>query len=265
MPRPADLPNYAAPPLTEVVLGVQFASIQGYSTVDAGAIWSLFRSEFPFVQEQPLLLPQFETFGGGQSSEMQIQFGPMAGPTRLWFANEQGGNLLQFQPDRLLLNWRHNGSDAYPHYEGIAAVFRDSLSKLENHILASKFHRLDINQIEISYVNIITVENVSDLKKWVNIVPAFTSQIETVNVNFTQVLRSEDQKPIARMHHNVRSMVSIDGRNNAFQFDLTYRGKPALPGIDGALEMLGIGRTAIVNSFTEFTTIEAHDAWKRTK
>jgi uncharacterized protein (TIGR04255 family) len=264
MLRPADLPNYGSPPLNEVVVGVQFTPISGYSTVDTAAIWELFRSEFPIVQEQPPLPPQFETFGGGQSSEIQIQFSPISGQIRLWFATELGDHLLQFQPDRLLLNWRYNGNGVYPHFEQIIAVFHDCLSRLDQHILSSKAHRLDINQIEITYVNVIPVESVSDLHKWLHIAPTSEFPIESMNVNFTEVVRTEDEKPVARVHHNLRSMVSIDGRSKAFQFDITYRGKPTVTGILGAIELIGSGRRAIVNRFTQLTTDEAHTAWSRT-
>lgn len=264
MPRPADLPDYGTPPLNELVLGAQFSPIPGYSTVDAGVIWELFRSEFPIVQEQPPLSPQFETFGGGASPGVQIQFGPMISPMRLWFVTEQGDHLLQFQPDRLLLNWRQNGEGTYPRYEQIAAVFHECLCKLRDHVLAAKGYELDINQIEITYINIIPVEDVSEQSKWLKILLPFGFPIEAMSANFTEIAQSEDGKPIARFHHDLRSVISIDGRNKAFQLNLTYRGKPKLPGIDGALELLGKGRVAIVKRFTELTTKEAHDAWKRT-
>ncbi len=53
--RPDHLPDFAEPPLDEVVLGVQFEPVSGYSAVYAKDIWELFRSEFPKVQEQPIL------------------------------------------------------------------------------------------------------------------------------------------------------------------------------------------------------------------
>jgi uncharacterized protein (TIGR04255 family) len=265
MPRPKDLPNFDLPPLNELVLGVQYASIPGYSTVDAGAVWELFRSEFPVVQEQPLLPPQFETFGGAQSSEIQIQFGPLAGPMRLWFVTEYGDHLLQFQPDRLLLNWRHNGSSAYPHYEKIVSVFQECLEKLDLHVKSAKGYTLDINQVEITYVNIVQFDDVTALSDWLKVVPSFEFPIEAFNLNFTEVLRDETSKPTARLHHNVRTLVSVDGRNNAFQLDMTYRGKPTHLGILGALDLLNNGRSAIVRRFTELTTKQAHDTWKRTK
>ena len=263
MSRPADLPDYGAPPLIELVMGVQFTPIQNYSAVDAGAIWELFREDFPVVVEQAALPPRFETFGGGPSPGVQIQFGPTVGQTRLWFVTHNNDHLLQFQPDRFLLNWRQNNEGTYPRYEQIASTFREKLSLLRQHILDTKMHELEINQIEITYINIIPVENMSEQSRWLKIMPAFGFPTEAVNATLIEVVYNDDRKPIARLHHDLKSVISLDGQNRAFQLDLTFRGKPAAPGIEGAMELLGKGRASIVKRFTELTTDEAHKSWER--
>ena len=63
--RPADLPNFNKPPVTEVALSVQFDTIAAFSNVYAGLLWAGCRSEYPVASEKPSLPPQFETFGGG--------------------------------------------------------------------------------------------------------------------------------------------------------------------------------------------------------
>ena len=37
--RPEDLPDFRDPPLVEVVLGVQFATVAGFGSVHAGLLW----------------------------------------------------------------------------------------------------------------------------------------------------------------------------------------------------------------------------------
>ncbi|MDP2738907.1 MAG: hypothetical protein Q8O82_09480 [Pseudorhodobacter sp.] len=71
MTRPEHLPDYSRPPLDDVILGVQFASVPAYTSVDSKGVWDLFRSDFPKIQEHPVLDPQFETFGGAN-----LQVGP---------------------------------------------------------------------------------------------------------------------------------------------------------------------------------------------
>lgn len=263
MSRPSNLPDFGEPPLNELVLGLQFAPIPNYSSVDARDVWELFRTEFPVVQEQPLLPPQFETFGGGPSPAVQFQFGPMVGPMRLWFANQVGDHLLQFQPDRFLINWRQSGDGCYPRYEQISQSFHDCVQRLSDHILKSKKSGLDINQIEITYVNIISAEGSHDLRKWLKVAQEIDFSVETLSMHFTEIVSGDEGKPVARLHHDLQSVVSMDGQGNAFQLNLTYRGKPNGSGIEDAFDLLGKGRVAIVNRFTDMTTDIAHRAWKR--
>ena len=57
MTRPDHLPDYSRPPLDEVVLGVQFASVPVYASVDAKGIWDLYRQEFPRSKSIKLSTP----------------------------------------------------------------------------------------------------------------------------------------------------------------------------------------------------------------
>src|SRR2546423_13467983 len=61
--RPADLPDFGAPPLTEAVMGAQFDVIPGFLTPHIGLLWQHFRASFPLLEEQAPLAPVFETFG----------------------------------------------------------------------------------------------------------------------------------------------------------------------------------------------------------
>jgi hypothetical protein len=59
----ADLVDFDSPPVTEVVLGVQFNSLERFLSPHLGLVWSEFKQEFPIVEEHPYLPPTFETFG----------------------------------------------------------------------------------------------------------------------------------------------------------------------------------------------------------
>jgi hypothetical protein len=111
--RPSDLPDFRDPPLNEVLLGVQFAQAKGYSQIRVGEVWGLFKSAFPEVEEQPPLQPSFEVFGLPQAAQGWAGF--VMGPThnRFWFLTRQKDELIQFQHDRLLHNWRKVGTNEY--------------------------------------------------------------------------------------------------------------------------------------------------------
>ena len=68
-----NLADFKAPPLNEVVMGIQFQPVPGYQQIRALEVWQLFREQFPVVQEQLPLNPQFETFGLPSPAQM-LQF-----------------------------------------------------------------------------------------------------------------------------------------------------------------------------------------------
>lgn len=81
--RPADLPEFGAPPLTEAVLGVQFDVIPGFLAPHIGLVWQHFRKSFPLLEEQAPLPPLFETFGPNpqfMSGMLQLMPGPETPP-----------------------------------------------------------------------------------------------------------------------------------------------------------------------------------------
>jgi hypothetical protein len=49
--RPIDLPDFTNPPVTEVVLGVQFNSIERFLAPHVGLFWQRLVPEFPDVEE----------------------------------------------------------------------------------------------------------------------------------------------------------------------------------------------------------------------
>jgi uncharacterized protein (TIGR04255 family) len=89
----------------EVVLGIQFLPLAGFSAPYYGVFWQRIKHDFPQMQvQQPIITPQLIEADGGL-------------PVRVWFLNENGDHLLQLQGDRLILNWRKIGASAYPRYE----------------------------------------------------------------------------------------------------------------------------------------------------
>jgi hypothetical protein len=66
--RPADLPNFSRPPISEVALSIQFASIARFQNSYVGLLWERLRNEYPNVSEQPPLAAAFETFGGAPAA-----------------------------------------------------------------------------------------------------------------------------------------------------------------------------------------------------
>jgi uncharacterized protein (TIGR04255 family) len=263
MTRPEHLPDFTNPPLDEVVLGIQFSPVTSYSSVHARDIWELFKDEYPIVQEQPLLNPQFETFGGGNiQPNIQFQIGISPVGSRLWFISDDDSHLLQFQRDRFLTNWRKRPkTNPYPRYEVIAERFEKSLGALERNFAENFSCSMDRYQAELIYISIIPVESFADAARWFSLWNDGILNIEGMNASFSEVIKDESARPHARLFHEIQSVFSVDGKHKAFKLTLTFRGKPAGNDVGSAMEFLWKGREAIVLRFAQITTDQAHQMW----
>lgn len=265
--RPADLPDYSNPPLDEVVVGVQFDPPPMYTSVLAQDVWKLFSDEFPKVQELPRLSPQFEVFGrqGGRTGpQFEFGHGPIRG--RLWFVSQNDSHLIQFQDDRLLMNWRRRPTGGeYPHFEGIAAQFERHLSTLKEYFDSQLLWRLSINQAEVTYINLMPVAQYNEIGGWLRSIHVDELDIEGLNLNFPELIRGTDGKPVARLHHEVSTLVSNDGKRRLLRYGLTFRGKPETNTISSAIELILNGRRRIVHRFNDTTTDSAHQKWEKIK
>lgn len=266
MIRPPDLPEFGKPPLNEVVLGVQFDSPAGYQQIRAGEVWRLFSADFPQVQELPPLPPSFETFGPQASL---FSFGPINGPmhNRFWFTSRTGDEIIQFQNDRLLHNWRKVGDPAneYPRFDTIVAKFLKELSAIEEFFQSITPQTLRIRQCELSYVNHIrdsSSENLT-ISDWLNFLSFRGDQPDDFLASFRKTIRSDKGEPKGRLTCESATAVEPSGRH-FISLTLTARGAPEQPSMDSALEFLKRGRAIIVSTFAEITTDSAHKAWERT-
>ncbi len=265
--RPDELPDFESPPLNEVVLGVQFNPPKGYRQINAGEVWGLFRSEFSEVEEREPLAPVFETFGRPTSG---VQFRMMAGPShaRFWFVRPDGTELIQFQQDRFLHNWRKAGKEEsrYPRFEGIMSRFCDELEKLEEYFGGLSSQSLLINQCEISYVNHIPFELTDGRKAsdWLRFVNFGEREPEDFSMSFREVIRDALGQPQGRLACEFNTAITPRDER-IILMSLTARGAPAVATKESAFDFLTKGRRLIVSRFADLTTDAAHLEWGRIK
>jgi uncharacterized protein (TIGR04255 family) len=263
--RPADLPDFAAPPLDEVVLSVQFGGWPGFQSVHLGDVWQMFRAEYPDVFEHPPLPPQFETFGGGpQEFSLPIRFPAFFGVPRLWFVSKDGFRLLQFQSDRFVANWRRvGGNGEYPRFESVLEAFQLGASRLDEYAKANFSSRISANQAEVSYINLININGIEDVSEWLKLELPISSRSDSLIVNIPETILSGDGKPIARLYQEIQFVKLLESSQNAIRLSFTYRGRPSSDSVDDAIAFIFEGREAIVNRFAEITTDRAQTTWGR--
>ncbi len=280
--RPADLPDFRTPPVVEVVLSIQFAELRKYRTVHGGLLWDrTFRESFGEVSEHPPLEPTFETFGAAGTGGVGFSLRHVPGPPvpRLWFAMKNKRELVQFQADRFIHNWRKIASDEkYPRYENIKQKFLSEILDIEKFLLEYDIGKIQPNQCEVTYVNHICLENMKDprdrldqiLRPWARVDAdpedknASLPPLEDVRLAARYVIGDDRGAPLGRLLIQAEPVVA---QNNQpiVRLSLTARGAPLNPTMEGAEMFLDIGRETIVRGFTAITTPAMHETWGRTK
>jgi uncharacterized protein (TIGR04255 family) len=265
-----NLPEFEAPPLHEVVMGIQFQPVPKYQQIRSFEVWQLFRAEFPVVNEQPPLPAQFETFGLPSTQPIfPINFVTGAAHDRFWFLSEQGHDLIQFQPDRLLHNWRKMGVESaeYPRFEKIISEFKSEMEKLQTYFAgAFGTERLIVTQCELSYLNQIKLveSGAFSPQDWLAFVSSEEPPVDELVCVAKRVLRDDEGKPYGRLYRE--SVTGADPKGaRLLTLNLTARGRPNADTIDGALAFLENTRHMVAEEFLRATTPEAHKRWQRVR
>ncbi len=242
---------------------MQFAPVQGYQQIHAGKVWELFKSDFPTVQEHPALPSTFETFG---FAPPQFGFDFLNGAThdRFWFLTDSQEELIQFQMDKFLHNWRkvRDEKNEYPRFEKIITKFSKELKTLETFFQKTFVSApLSINQCEITYVNFIYQEDVKNLAlSEIFSFLKFNGDPSEISCSFNSYITNSKGEPKGRIKCELNQALGI--RGPLYRLSLTVRGAPETTTLNDALNFIISGRETIVNLFKETTSSKAHDLWR---
>lgn len=266
MSRPADLPDFGNPPLSEVAISLQFAQLSTFGVVHAGLLWERFRSRFPRVEYKGQLQPTFETFGLSRPNapRLRLEIAEVPDLPRLWFVDATSSELVQFQPDRFIHNWRKIGAgSSYPRYETIRASFLEELQTLQAFVLQHQLGEITPNQCEVTYVNTLRIP--PGERSFIFFQPAdnpHVGELEDVGMTLRYRLNDDSGKPIGRI--TVQAAPGIDPNGESVtQLSITGRGPPSNPSVAAAMEFFDRARTAVVHTFAALTTGEMHNLWDR--
>ncbi len=184
---------------------------------------------------------------------------------RFWFLRKGGDELIQFQQDRLLHNWRKvgNQTNEYPRFERMVERFGNELSQLESYFSTLSPQALAINQCEVSYINHIEVgSGPLDVASWLRGIAFEGVEVDDFNIGIREIIRGDNHQPIGRFTCDVSIGLKPDGKR-IIVISLTARGAPSQSDIASALRFISKGRELIVTRFAQMTTEGAHKAWER--
>ncbi len=264
------LPSFAKPPVVEVVIGVQFTALPNYSNALAGWYWKTFlEPSWSVANEVPRLDDAFEVFddAGRWSAKPQLIVSQAPRPERLHIANPETGRLIQVQDTRFLLNWRIGANDqTYPTYRVLVNEFCAHLDNFRRFVKESGNAPLELNQWEVTYLNHIPKgdlwQSVSD---WPQLLPFLKTPGEGARDQFLESFRGEWALTLpnkeGRLHIALQhARTSTAPMQEIIFLQLMARGPMITQVIHEDLEK---GHCAVVKSFAEITSKEAHKNWGR--
>lgn len=275
--RDEELASFTKPPVAEVSLGFQLDGLMSYNSLQVASFHELIRSDFPNVEEHPLLEPAYETFGASSNPSSIVFQLPMAfGPAgalpyrghRFFFVSADGRRLIQLQQNRLHLNWRKVGEvEEYPRHPALIEQFADVISKYNQWCVDNVLGTPAPTQWEIVYVNRFGLVGpdgsqcgLSAYFPWLSGMEGWT---EDGAIQFRHRLLNEADEPVARLSTSLRYGTNPDETREAV-LELLVRGAPISgTSLRDCVSALAAGRNIIVNRFADMTSKSAHDVWGR--
>lgn len=269
------LPDFTNPPVVEVALSVQYASLERLRVAQIGQLWGEFKDRFPKTEEHAPLAAAWEKFEPAALPRVGIKLETSDVPPvpRVWFVNDEETELIQVQQDRFAHNWRKRGeSDEYPRYERIRKSFKSELEKFRQFLSRDNIGEITPDQAEVTYVNHITPneawQNHGQVGEVVTVLTErysdnFLSRAEDALFRARFRIHGADGKPLGRLHVVLHPAFSRTDQQPIFVLTLTARGAPLGSGVDAAINFLDLGREWIVRGFTSITSQRMHHIWGR--
>jgi uncharacterized protein (TIGR04255 family) len=267
------LPEYENPPVTEVVCGILFKTLENFRLPHFGLLWKLIEKDYPACQEVAPLLPIIERYGTDEEQQqLQVAFGDIPLP-RIWFLDAKGTGILQLQRDRLLHNWKKNkATDAYPRYPVVIRQFKEQTALFEKFLKQHNLGAIELLQYEMTYVNHIPKgEGWNDLTElgsvfrghqWQGQKNDFLPPIEHVNLRSAFILPGRR----GRLHISIRDGKRQEDAQSVLLFELTVRGFPPDQSPDAMWQWFDTAHEWIVKGFTDLTSADIQkNVWRRTR
>src|SRR5208282_804248 len=203
---PLTLPGYESPPLSELAVGVHFASLSGWQTRHVGEYWVEVAKEFPLTEDQ---LPIFDVQVAPGLEILKLP------PLRRTFLISQDQNfVIQLQDSRFLVNWRKTKpGDVYPRFKTIFKKFVTQWGHFSDFVARERVGNLAPTRYELTYVNHIeqadrsvsaTAERYVRLFNWGNLKAQSLPPPTGVNVVWTFAMPDQRGFAQANLSQGVR-------------------------------------------------------------
>ncbi len=259
-------PRYANPPIIELVLGVQFDSIPGFTTGHSGWFWrEHLGSDWKVSEGQPVP-EQTEAFGKLLPGRMGFHLSQNPA-SRLMAENQAGDRLLQIQHSRMHYNWRKKDGE-YPHFEQVFDEFNGHFTAFKEFVINAGLNPVVANQWEVTYVdNIPSGELWQRAEDFCKVFPGlFPDDARMVGLiaETSNVDRTYEIAPQKGRLYVTTNLALISGeKDHSLLVNMTARGPVASDSATTLKEHMEIGHVATGQAFSGLSSDAAKRFWER--
>ena len=263
------LPDFAAPPVVETVLGVSFLEVPQLTSTQIVRFWGRHLAEVlpSDAERSPYNVPVERFPAPAPREEMSVRLRVEPPPTRFMFSDDN--RLVQIQSDWFAYNWRKTPARPdYERYEAGRERFQSHLEQFSAFLDADLEARLQPVQCEITYVNHIALPGPTDgagplgavLRDVQPTAGAYLPEPHHAEFSSRYEMHAEDV--VGRLHVSARS-AAVDRDSDALRvvLTLTARGAPPSGDLSGVLRFLDAGRVWIVRGFEDLSTSQMRERW----
>jgi len=250
--------------------GIQFDPLPEFRSSHFGIFLERVREEYPNTEDRAPISEVRET---DQDTAIRAQIGLLDMPPlrRVFFVDPTGNFLLQLQASRFHANWRRQREeDQYPRFSNTFHRFTLGWTLFHQFADEANLGALNTNQYELSYINHIEegdeafpagMEEFLPLFNWTS---AQSGLFLPKPSSATMRLAFSLPEAKGRLHVSIAHGLLPRGGKQILVMDLTARG-PAKADWSDFKDWFSLAHEWIVRGFTDLTSNQAHDRWRRIK
>jgi len=265
-----DFPDFANPPIIELVLGVQFSALTKLRAGHFGQFWNELGNDWTDPEDGPPLEDQFELFDRPKWSTpngLRLRLEPFRLPGRFLLRHKNKDRLLQIQPTRLHFNWRKR-EDFYPSYKRLVTEFEEMFTRFVGFVEKASLGPLTLNQWELTYIDAFPREEYWQTPAdWSTFLPGLfgklfpTDGLDLVLEHRAAEWSYEILPKRGRLHIAAYPGHVAEDKRDALLLQMTARGPVGEGGAETWRIGLDWGHDAAVGAFLRVVSDEAKKRW----
>lgn len=237
---------------------------------DYGLFWSEVRSDFPLSEAAAPVASEIEQFEGFRPIQRKVELLDASALPRALFRNEAKAELIQLQSDRFSFNWIKRGDEhEYPHSEAVFDQFFKYFEQFIAYVQRRGLGNIVPLQCEITNVNVIRISDVGNtfadvatVIKLPDLSPREPQlELESQMMGAKHVMIDDSGKPFGRVHSVAQPSLRADTQELVYRFDITARGAPIGPGVEGAKHFFDDAVSAVNGVFLAIVTQAGRQFW----